>query len=85
MSKSFCQSCSMPMSKDPLNGGSETDGSRSAIYCSLCYENGSFIYESTDVKAYQKYVVDAMVTEGWMRPIAWLLTRGIPKLERWRA
>ncbi len=30
-----CQSCGMPISKDPEGGGSETDGSRSAKYCSI--------------------------------------------------
>ena len=82
---SHCQSCDMPISKDPMNGGSNDDGSRSTKYCSLCYENGVFKYLGTDVKDYQKYVVDNMVADGWMRPIAWLMTRRIPKLERWHS
>ena len=78
-----CQSCDMPMSKDPAGGGTETDGSKSSRYCSLCYSEGAFLYKGTDVGEYQKWVVDMMVADGWWRPMAWLFTRRIPKLERW--
>ena len=80
----YCQSCGMPLNKDPKGGGSNSDGSLSTKYCSLCYENGEYFYTGTDAKEYQKFVMDNMVEEGWKRPIAWLFTRGIPKLERWR-
>lgn len=79
-----CQSCGMPMNKDPEGGGTEADGSRSALYCSMCYDKGAFIWDGDDVKAYQAYVVDAMVKDGWWRPLAWLLTRDVPKLGRWQ-
>ena len=78
-----CQSCDMPMSKDPNGGGTNKDGSISSEYCSLCYANGVFTYTGDDVTAYQKMVVDEMVKKGWLRPIAWLFTRRIPKLKRW--
>ena len=80
----FCQSCAMPMSKDKQGGASLKDGSKSLIYCSLCMEDGEFFYQGDDVKAYQRYVVDNMVKEGWWRPIAWLDTRPIPKMSRWK-
>ena len=38
----FCQSCGMPMNKDPRNGGTNADGTNSAEYCSYCYVNGAF-------------------------------------------
>ena len=38
----FCQSCGMPMDKDPGNGGTNADGSKSIKYCSYCYESGAF-------------------------------------------
>ncbi len=38
----FCQSCGMPMKKDPEGGGTNGDGSRSPDYCSFCFGNGAF-------------------------------------------
>ena len=40
-----CQSCGMPLSKDPEGGGSEADGSRSGDYCSICYRDGAFVHQ----------------------------------------
>ena len=81
--RQHCQSCDMPMHLDAEGGGTEKDGSRSSKYCSLCYANGEFHYKGTDVREYQKMIVDIMVENGWWRPMAWLMTRRIPKLERW--
>jgi hypothetical protein len=39
----FCQSCGMPMDKDPAGGGTNPDGSKTLKYCSFCYQNGEFI------------------------------------------
>lgn len=79
----ICQSCAMPLKYDPEDGGSEADGSRSTIYCSRCYGNGAFHFAGDDVRAFQAMVVDKMVENGWWRPLAYLMTRRIPKLERW--
>ena len=38
----FCQSCGMPLGKDPEGGGTEANGARSAEYCSHCYRAGQF-------------------------------------------
>ena len=78
-----CQSCGMPFSKDPEGGGSETDGSRSAEYCSICYADGAFRHPDVTAKEFQAHCVDAMAANGMPRIMAWLLTRGIPKLDRW--
>jgi hypothetical protein len=80
-----CQSCAMPMARDPNGGGTEKDGSRSLVYCSLCYSNGDFHFKTDDVRAYQAMVVNEMVKNGWWRPLAWLFTREIPKLSRWKS
>ena len=81
----YCQSCAMPMHKDKQGGATLKDGSKSLIYCSLCMKDGEFFYQGDDVKAYQAYVVDNMVREGWWRPIVWLATRPIPKMSRWQS
>ena len=78
-----CQSCGIPLSKDPAGGGSDNDGSRSTIYCSICYADGAFRHPDVSVKDFQAHCVDAMAANGMPRIMAWLLTRGIPRLERW--
>jgi hypothetical protein len=32
----------MPFSKDEKGGGTEADGTKSALYCSHCYASGQF-------------------------------------------
>ncbi len=81
----FCQSCGMPMSKDPEKGGTEKDGSKNIKYCSYCYQNGEFTRPDIDTaKKMQDFCVKTMSEGGMPKFLAWLLTRGIPKLERWK-
>jgi hypothetical protein len=79
-----CQSCAMPMSKDPKGGGSNKDGTISDEYCSLCYGDGAFYYQGGDSKAFQRFVYEKLQEHGWWRPVAWLATREIPRLKRWK-
>ncbi len=78
-----CQSCGMPLSKDSLGGGSEADGSRSTTYCSLCYEKGEFLHPGFTVEEMQALCVTELKKKGMPAIMAWLFTRGIPKLGRW--
>lgn len=81
----FCQSCGMPLNKDPEKGGTEKDGSKSELYCSYCYQKGAFT--CTDVKTaeeMQKFCIEIMTKKGMSKFMAWLFTRTIPKLERWK-
>ena len=80
-----CQSCGMPLSKDPACGGSEADGSRSTKWCSLCYENGAFRHPDATYEEFQAHCVDALVGQGMPRILAWAFTRGMKRLDRWRA
>ena len=41
----ICQSCGMPLDKDPDKGGTNSDGSKSDKYCSYCFQNGKFTDE----------------------------------------
>jgi hypothetical protein len=74
----------MPMSKDPSGGGTNHDGTRSDEYCSLCYGDGVFYYQDGDGKDFQRYVYERLQEKGWWRILAWLGTREIPRLKRWR-
>lgn len=82
----FCQSCGYPMKKDKNGGGTEADGTRSRKYCSMCYENGAFLTppDINTAEKMQKFCIEQMKQSGYNRFVAWLATRSIPKLERWR-
>ena len=79
----MCQSCGMPLSKDPQRGGSNTDGSLSVKYCSYCYQNGEFTFDGT-VQEFQEFCRQKMIENGSNKIIAWLFTRGMKRLDRWK-
>lgn len=79
----ICQSCGMPMSKDPGKGGTETDGTKNLKYCSYCYDNGKFTWEG-NVKDFQNFCKEKMIESGQPKFMAWLFTRGMSRLERWK-
>ena len=79
----FCKSCGMPMSKDPQHGGTNRDGTKSADYCSYCYVDGEFTFKG-NVKEMQAFSKEKMIEQGSSKFIAWLFTRSIPRLTRWR-
>lgn len=84
MSK-ICQSCAMPLKKDPKQGGSNADGSKSSEYCSLCFENGEFTQPDFTVKDMQDFCIGKMKECGIPRSVGWLFTRNLPRLNRWSA
>ena len=84
MSKSL-SSCGMPMKIDPQGGGTNFDGSKSTEYCSLCYGDGKFSQPNFTVLEMQKFCIGNITECGMPGFVAWLFTRGIPKLKRWSA
>jgi hypothetical protein len=86
MSQSYknCQSCGMPLRRDETGGGTNADGSKSARYCSHCYEFGKFTLPDITVTQMQQRVKQKLREMGFPGFIAGFFTRGIPKLERWR-
>ncbi len=80
----FCQSCGMPLSKDPVGGGTMPDGTTSSEYCSHCFRQGRFT--APDMTA------EEMVTlvQGKLKEmhipgfLARRMTRNIPELRRWK-
>jgi cystathionine beta-lyase family protein involved in aluminum resistance len=82
----FCQSCGYPMKKDSDGGGTEKDGSINKKYCHMCYKDGEFLTpkEIDSAKKMQKFCIEQMKKSGMNSFVAWLATRGIPKLERWK-
>ena len=78
-----CQSCGMPISKDPELGATNLDGTKSNLYCSYCYQNSEFTFKGT-MKEMQAFCKEKMREEGFSKFTAWLYTRGIPRLQRWK-
>ena len=81
----MCQSCSMPLNKDPSKWWTEKDWSKNSMYCSFCYINGKFNKPEIDTAEKMQEMCIEMMTK-WKMPkwVAWIFTRGIPKLERWK-
>lgn len=84
MPRFLCQSCGMPFSQDGLKHGREEDGSPSADYCSLCFDNGQFLQPAIRMSSMRHLVMHSLQREGWPRAAAWLATRHIRWLKRWR-
>lgn len=81
---SMCQSCGMPLKKDPNGGGTNADGGPSLSYCSFCYQGGAFTQIDITAQEMQNFCQGKLREVGHGRITAWLFTRGIPRLGRWR-
>jgi len=68
----------MPLKKDPQGGGTNADGTRSAMYCSLCYENGKFHQPDMTAGEMQLFVKGKLKEMGIPGFLAGLFTWGIP-------
>lgn len=81
-----CQSCGMPLKKDPQGGGTNADGSKNVKFCSHCFQDGKFtnpvIKSAKDMQLLVKGKLKEMGFPGF---IAGFFTCSIPKLERWRS
>ena len=80
----FCQSCGMPLDKDPGQGGTEKDGSRNTTFCSLCYAEGSFKDNFTKPAEMVKFVKGILKEQGYGPLKRWFYTSHIPQLGRWK-
>ncbi len=74
----------MPLKRDPESGGTNADGSRSEEYCSYCYKAGTFTYPCDDVREFQEHCRKMMIAGGHHPFTAWLFTRGMRRLSRWK-
>jgi len=79
-----CQSCGMPMKKDPASGGTNADGSKSTVYCSYCYTHGAFKNPDWTAEQMQTFCKAKLKEMGFPAFLARWFTRNIPKLERWK-
>ena len=79
-----CQSCGMPLKRDEQGGGTNADGSRSAKYCSHCYQKGAFVLPDITAEQMQALVKGKLREFGFPGFVTGFFTKGIPKLERWQ-
>ncbi len=83
----ICQSCGMPLDKDPGKGGTNADNSKSNKYRSFCYQGGKFTDEGITLsdkieKNIKIAVVGLGIPEDKAREMAISV---LPNLERWKS
>ncbi len=83
--RNACQSCGMPLKRDPHGGGSHADGSRSSDYCSHCYVDGKFAQPDFTAEEMRALCIENLTAGGVPKIMARLLTKSIPRLKRWSA
>lgn len=79
-----CQSCGMPMKRDAKGGGTKSDGTKSLMYCSNCYELGKFIHPNMTADEMKLLVKGKLKEFGIPGIVSGVFTRNIPKLARWK-
>ena len=80
-----CQSCGMPLGRDPLGGGTNVDGSRSEEFCSHCFRDGRFTEPDLTLPEMVKKVEEKLREKHFPGFLARRFARGIPSLRRWQA
>lgn len=79
-----CQSCGMPL-EGGKKSGTEKDGSKSKMYCELCYKNGAFITPDMTLEQMKKVLDDTIGKQGLRgKFIAWIGKMQLPSLKRWK-
>ena len=81
----ICQSCGMPLDKDPNKGGTNTDKSKNDHYCSFCYLDGKFTDEGITLKEKIEKNIQIAVAMGFPEDKARQMAETVlPNLERWK-
>jgi hypothetical protein len=79
-----CQSCGMPLSRDPRGGGTNADGTQSSEYCSRCYEGGTFTQPNITAEEMTALVESKLRSMHFPGFIARRFAREVPSLRRWK-
>ena len=83
MEGQVCQSCGMPMSKDPAGGGTEINGSKTQEYCSHCYQNGGFTMPDRTAEGMVERVRARLTELSLPASVVENAASMIPTLHRW--
>jgi hypothetical protein len=85
MNNAICQSCGMPLEKDPNKGGSNADQSLNLTYCSYCFRNGKFLDQGISLREKIEKNIAIAVRMGMTADLARQIAEStLPGLERWR-
>lgn len=81
-----CQSCGMPLVTKKAGDcrGTESDGSKSELWCKLCYQKGAFVGPECTLEEMKKIVDDALIESGSGKMMRWLAQKQLPHLKRWK-
>ncbi|NER12030.1 hypothetical protein GWK08_01125 [Leptobacterium flavescens] len=79
-----CQSCGMPLKKDPKGGAYNSDGTLNEKYCSYCFEEGAFKQADWTLPQMQEFVKGKLREMGFPGFMAGFFTKRIANLERWK-
>jgi hypothetical protein len=79
-----CQSCGMPLSRDPQGGGTNADGGRSTEYCSHCFEKGRFTEPNLTAVEMTAKVEGKLREMHFPGFLARRFARDTPNLRRWQ-
>ena len=74
----------MPLKKDPQNGGTESNGSKSKTYCSYCYINGKFVFNG-NLKEFKAYMKNILQNSGFSRLKICFFLKTLSHLDRWKS
>lgn len=77
MKSKYCESCMMPLGKDPVESGSDK-------YCSYCFKDGKLVYEGNDVNEFKKRAYEGMRSKGVNPIMAKFYTWMIGCAPRWK-
>lgn len=72
------------MSRDEKGGGTNADGTKSAEYCSHCYQGGTWMLPNATVDQMQERVGGMLKSRGFSESVWKGAVDGIPHLKRWK-
>ena len=81
-----CQSCGMPLQTRKAGDcrGTEADGSKSEMWCKLCYQDGAFYTPNCSLEEMREIVDDALKENGSGKLMRWLAQKQLHSLKRWK-
>lgn len=82
--KDWCQSCSMPLTKEE-ELGTNKDGSKNKEYCIYCYKDGEYTDKEITMEGMVEMCVPIMVENGMQEDEARkIMNNALPTLKRWK-
>ncbi|MDQ3373786.1 MAG: zinc ribbon domain-containing protein [Acidobacteriota bacterium] len=81
-----CQSCGMPLSETFGNLGTNGNGSNTAEYCNICYQNGAFTNPGQTLNEMIQSSIENMTADQNMpvEKAKEMANSFIPTLKRWQ-